>query len=299
MLHVISDDSLIYKFSKDNKSVLSVNSGDEIEFNTLDCFSEQIDSEECEINGLNWDIMNPASGPVYVNGAEKGDTLKVSIKKIQVKDTAVLATGKGMGVFQNEFQKSYIKIVSIEDGILKFNENVKKEIKPMIGVIGVAPEEGEVNCGCPGSHGGNMDNNMIGEGNDIYFPVFTKGALLAMGDVHAIMGDGEVCVTGAEVSAKITVKVEVIKELNIRNPILKNDKVLSTIASDEDLDTAVEMSLFDMLHLLDGKVNVRKEELVMLFSLFGNTEICQIVDPKKTARFVLPKDILKTIGCNL
>ncbi|MDP4091361.1 MAG: acetamidase/formamidase family protein, partial [Bacillota bacterium] len=177
---------------------------------------------------------------------------------------------------------------------------LKLPVKPMIGVIGVAPESGEISCGSPDCHGGNMDNTMIADGASIYFPVFHEGALFAMGDVHAVMGDGEIGVSGAEASARVTVKIEVVKGLKISNPVLENSEVLSTIAASEDLDKAVDRAVFDMYELLKGKTKVKDEELVMLFSLTGNTEICQVVDPKKTARFVMPKHVLKSIGytCN-
>ncbi|KZL89022.1 acetamidase/formamidase family protein [Clostridium magnum] len=296
MLHKVGNENVIYKFSKKNHSVLSVNSGDEVEFETLDCFAGQIKEDNYEIEGLDWDRINPATGPVYVNGAEKGDALKVTIIKIEVKGTAVIATGKDMGVLQSEFGKSYVKVAKIEEDRLIFNKAVKIPIKPMIGVIGVAPESGEISCGAPDSHGGNMDNNMINEGAMIYFPVATEGALFALGDVHAVMGDGEIGVTGAEVSAKVTVKLEVVKGLKIGNPMLENDEYLSTIAASEDLDEAVEISISDMFYILRGKTEIKDEEVVMLFSLVGKTEICQIVDPKKTARFVMPKSMLKSIG---
>ena len=92
----------------------------------------------------------------------------------------------------------------------------------MIGVIGVAPNEGEISCGTPGDHGGNMDTTLIAEGATLYFPVFHKGALFSLGDVHAAMGDGEVCVSGIEIPAKVTVTLEVIKDQSLSVPVVEN-----------------------------------------------------------------------------
>ena len=294
MENIIYKDTVIYKFSKDNVPALTVDAGASVKLHTLDCFGEQIDKKSPALDGLDWERINPATGPVYINGAEIGDTLKVTIEKIAVASTAVVSTGKDMGLFGDEFKEVYVKVLDIKDSMLIFNEGLSIPLKPMIGVIGVAPSKEAINCGVPGHHGGNMDNNLINEGSTLYFPVLTKGALFACGDVHAVMGDGEVCVTGAEVSAEVTVKLEVIKDKCLPNPLLENDEYIITIASDESLDVAVETSVRDMLaFILKTSNKFTKEELVMLFSLVGNTEICQIVDPKKTARFLFPKAILK------
>jgi len=293
MDNVIYKDNVIYRFSKDNAPVLSVDSGAIVKFHTLDCFGEQIDTKCPVLEDLDWERINPATGPIYVNGAEIGDSLKITIEKIAVASTAIVSTGRGMGLFGDQFEEVYVKVLDIKDNMLIFKD-LSIPIKPMIGVIGVAPSSESISCGVPGTHGGNMDNNMITEGSTLYLPVLTKGALFACGDVHAVMGDGEVCVTGAEVSSEVTVKLELIKNKSLANPVLENDDYIITIASDEILDVAVETSVGDMLELLLNTTNkFNKEELVMLFSLVGNTEICQIVDPKKTARFKFPKAVLK------
>jgi Acetamidase/Formamidase family. len=105
----------------------------------------------------------------------------------------------------------YSKVVEINDGKVIFNEKLSFPVKPMIGVIGVAPKEGEINCGTPGPHGGNMDTTLIGEGTKLYLPVFVDGALFALGDLHAVMGDGEIGVSGVEVSGAVTVGLRVLK----------------------------------------------------------------------------------------
>ena len=163
----------------------------------------------------------------------------------------------------------------------------------MIGVIGVAPKEEPVNTGTPGRHGGNMDNKMVTEGATLYFPVEAEGALFGVGDAHAVMGDGEIGVSGLEVPAKITLSFDVIKNQTIPMPMLENEESWSVIASEETVDEAIQSGTRAMFDFLKSKLDLKDHETAMLMSLTGNLEICQVVDPLKTVRFVMPKSIMK------
>ena len=295
MTYKISIDNHIFSFSKENEPVLFVKSGDEIEIETMDCFANQIKTDADKLETLNWDRVNPATGPIYIEEAQAGDTLKVTIKKIQIDGTAVVATGKDLGVLGHKMESLYSKVFKIKDEKVVFNENINFPVNPMIGVIGVAPEEGSINCGTPGSHGGNMDTKLISEGSVLYLPVFTEGALFALGDLHAAMGDGEIGVSGVEVAGKVTVKLEVLKNKSITNPIVKTNDVTATIASAPTLDEAVTIATENMAKLLKESLSLSIEEIATLMSAVGNVQICQVVDPEKTARFAMPNIYLKGI----
>jgi len=182
----------IYSFSKDNKPVLKIKSGDEVIIETMDCFSDQIQTEEDKLEFMDWDHVNPAAGPIFIEGAKPYDVLKVTINKIEIKSRAVLSTGENLGVLGGRLKGLTSSIKVIENNEVVFDDKLRLPLNKMIGVIGTAPSEGEINCGTPGSHGGNMDNTMITEGGILYLPIFAEGALLALGDLHAVMGDGEI-----------------------------------------------------------------------------------------------------------
>lgn len=283
----------IYSFSKYNKPVLYVKSGDEVVIETMDCFSDQIKTKDDRLEAMDWNRVNPASGPIYIEEAEPYDILKVTIKKIQLKDKAVLSSGENLGVLGGKLKGLSASIKLIENEEIVFDEKLRLPLNKMIGVIGTAPSDGEINCGTPGSHGGNMDNTMITEGSILYLPVFTKGALFALGDLHAAMGDGEIGVSGAEAAGSVHVKLEVIKDLKLKNPVLENREAVSTIASAEALDSAVNEAVTDMADILAERINLPYSEIAMLLSLAGQAQICQVVDPLKTARYVVPKWILE------
>ena len=290
----IAKEHCIHKMSKDNPPVAVVDSGSEIEFSMYDAFRNQVTSEEQGIDSLNWDVLNPATGPVYVNDAKVGDVLKVTIKSIEVDSTGVMAVIPGAGLLGDKITAPAVKMIPVENGFAKFND-ISIPIQPMIGVIGVAPAGEAIPTGTPDSHGGNMDNKLITAGTTLYFPVFVDGALLAMGDLHAVMGDGEIIVTGVEIPGTVIVSVEVIKGHSISNPIHETPTHFYTIGSALDLLDAVKMATEDMHAIVMKQLNLSFHEAGMLLSLIGDAQIAQVVDPLLTARFGVSKEYLKTI----
>ncbi len=291
--------SNIFKFSKDNPPALKVPSGAIIDIETMDCFANQLQSEQDTLETLDWERVNPATGPVFVEGAAPGDVLKVSIEKISFGSQGVMATGKDLGALGDMLEGLVSRIIPITDGKAVFDSKLSIPLNPMIGVIGVAPESGELNCGTPGPHGGNMDNRMITEGASLYLPVFVEGALLALGDLHAAMGDGEIGVTGVEIAGSVRVRLEVIKGLRLANPVLENKEYFTTIASASDLESAVKLAVLDMAGILEKRLPLNMAEISMLMSAAGHTQICQVVDPLRTARFAMPVWVLEKYGFSL
>jgi len=192
MTYRLSSENYMFSFSKETQPVLYVNSGDEVEIETMDCFADQIKTDGDKLEQLDWNRVNPATGPVYVKGAEPGDVLKITIKNIDIAAQGVVATGKELGVLGHLMEGLYAKVLPIKDGQVVFDDRFSFPLNLMIGVIGVAPPAGKINCGTPGSHGGNMDTKLISENSILYLPVFVEGALFGLGDLHAAMGDGEI-----------------------------------------------------------------------------------------------------------
>mgnify|MGYP006298114571 CR=1 FL=1 len=286
-------DQVVFKMSPDNEPIASCKSKEEVIFKTQDCFGGQIETEDMTLDELDWDNINPATGPLYVEGAEVGDVLKVTIKEINIADKGSMTTIPEMGYLSEFLTGPETKVVHIEDNKAVFNDKIKLSLNPMIGVIGVAPPVKSIDCGTPGSHGGNMDNKVIRAGSTVYFPVNVPGALLAMGDMHAVMGDGEVVICGVEIAGEAHVEVEVIKDKNINNPMVEDQEAFYTIASAENLDQATKRASDDMFKFLKDRIDLPANELAMLMSLICDLEICQVVDPAKTARMRLDKKALE------
>lgn len=295
----LDDAKTLFSFDKDLEPVLKVSSGETVRIRTKDCFGNQLQGPEDQLSEIDWEAINPATGPIYVEGAVAGGTLKVHIDNIELDAQTSSCTGKDEGVCGDRFSDWATHFCKVEDGKVVWDERLSIPLAPMIGVIGVAPEGEPVNCGMPGKHGGNMDNTAIAAGATLYFPVAVDGALFGCGDMHAVMGDGEVSVSGAEVAGYATVTLTALPELSVPNPLIENDTHFGIIVSAESLDKAAELAVQQMVDLLASRTNESEADLVMLLSLVADVRVCQMVDPEKTVRFMVPKYVLDAIGFSL
>lgn len=285
----ITKDLSVLALSRTAAPVAHLTPGATIRLETADCFADQIQGPSDVARGLDWDTVNPATGPVYVDGAEAGDVLAVHIERLVVADHGVMCTGGDWGVLGDRIDELTWRFLKIADDQAHWDDGPSFAIRPMIGVIGVAPAGADVPCGTPGSHGGNMDTRLIGEGATLYLPVAVPGALLAAGDLHAAMGDGEVAVTGVEVAGAVTLRVSLRRDLKLTDPLLENDELVATIASAETLDEAAKMATVAMADLLHDRLGLDLADAVMLMSAVGHVRISQMVDPLRTVRFEMPK----------
>lgn len=295
----LDDAKTLFSFDKDLEPVLKVPSGETVRIRTKDCFGNQLQGPEDQLSEIDWEAINPATGPIYVEGAVAGGTLKVHIDNIELDAQTSSCTGKDEGVCGDRFSDWATHFCKVEDGKVVWDERLSIPLAPMIGVIGVAPEGEPVNCGTPGKHGGNMDNTAIAAGATLYFPVAVDGALFGCGDMHAVMGDGEVSVSGAEVAGYATVTLTALPELSVPNPLIENETHFGIIVSAESLDKAAELAVQQMVDLLASRTNESEADLVMLLSLVADVRVCQMVDPGKTVRFMVPKYVLDAIGFSL
>ena len=281
----LDDEKVFYAFDKTLEPAMVVPSGTTVRVRTKDCFGNQIQKPEDELDGIDWDHTNPATGPIFVEGAVPGGALKVSVGAIEFDNKSVSCTGENEGVCGDRFNAWSTQVCEIDGDELVWDERLRIPLRPMIGVIGVAPEGDPINCGTPGSHGGNMDNTAITAGATLYFPVFADGALFGCGDMHAVMGDGEISVSGAEAAGWATVTLTAMPELKLVDPLIENATHFGVIASAETLDAAADRAVHEMVDLICDRTAEDPDKVVMLLSLVGDVQVCQMVDPEKTIRF--------------
>lgn len=295
----LDDEKVFYAFDKALEPAMVVPSGTTVRVRTKDCFGNQVQKPEDELDGIDWDHTNPATGPIFVEGAVPGGALKVSIDVIEFDNKSVSCTGENEGVCGDRFNAWSTQVCEIDGDELIWDERLRIPLRPMIGVIGVAPEGDPINCGTPGSHGGNMDNTAITAGATLYFPVIADGALFGCGDMHAVMGDGEISVSGAEAAGWATVTLTAMPELKLVDPLIENATHFGVIASAETLDAAADRAVHEMLDLICDRTAEDPDKVVMLLSLVGDVQVCQMVDPEKTIRFMVPKYVLDSLGFKL
>lgn len=283
----------------DNKPAGYCKSGETIIFETRDCYDNTITSSERPL-GDREGLSNPVTGALYVEGAEVGDILKVEIEDIKLRSWGVMRSSTTAGVFHEKYKKREAIIFQVKDNKIYFDDKLILEADPMIGVIGTAPiEEEGIPTTTPGKHGGNMDCKKIVKGSAIYLPVNVKGGLLSMGDIHALMGDGEVFICGLEIAGEITVKVSVLKNIKLPTPFLYSRGKVMSIQSAEDLDKAGDMAAKEMFEFVKEATKQNDVRTGMLMSLLSDMAVCQVVDPLLTVRVEFPLEALEKYGYKL
>ncbi len=292
----ISNNSVVFALSKEDEPVLRVPQGAVVVFETKDCYCGRIRSAA---DSLSDGPSNPATGPLYVEGAKAGDTLRVEILDISTAPFGIMRVRPGMGAYGSMLKKAEARVFNINDGVVAFSDCLTLPIKPMIGVIGVAPGDEGIPTDTPGVHGGNMDCKRIVRGAILYLPVFVQGALLSIGDLHAVMGDGEAAICGLEVAGEVKVRVDVVHEMLPFLPVVIEGDHLMTIGSSETLDDAAKIASDNMHRFLTTRGKLDAAEAAMLLSLVGDLAICQIVDPLKTVRMEIPLAVLRAYEVSL
>ncbi|MCL4465110.1 MAG: acetamidase/formamidase family protein [Chloroflexi bacterium] len=250
-----------------------------------------------------------ATGPLFVKGAEPGDALAVTFRRVEVVgDEGVMWAIPGRGVFGSRVERLVNRVVPIQDGLAVFDDRVRIPVRPMVGVVGVAPRAsgwpeweplasvvgraplpGESFCAWPGSHGGNLDCREVVAGATLYLPVAAPGAGLGIGDVHAAMGDGELMLSGVEVQGEVEVILSLRKGRAPRAPLVENSTHLMALGTDKTLEAAAQAAIEHMASLVQAALGLDLVETGMLLSAVGDLAICQLVNAYPTVRLSVEK----------
>ncbi len=295
---VIERDYAVGVMSANNAPAAHCKDGDIVEFVTRDCFDDCIVSETGPMLPHK-QFSNPVIGPLYIEGAEPGDVLKVDILKMEVADTGIIRTTPGCAPFDDIVTEKLPRIYQIRDNKIIFDDKLSLDLDIMIGCIGTAPAGEDIDTKTPGKHGGNMDCRKITQGCSLYLPVNTPGALFCLGDLHAKMADGEVASCGMECRGRVQVQVHVLKNVDLPTPMVVNDTHMMTIQSEPTLDEASVTASRAMRDFLVKSCGLDPIGACMLLSLVGDLIVCQIVDPLMTVRMEVPLDVLATYGVKL
>lgn len=291
----ISRDHVIDSMDSHNSPAAFCDSGETVRFETRDCYDDSILPDGSVRDGKR--LANPATGPLYIRGAEPGDVLKVEIVRVVSLSPGLMRTSTTGGAFHDLInEKRITRFFPLLDDRIRFTDCLELRTDTMIGVIGTAPAFVPVDTETPADHGGNMDCRRIREGSTLFLPVGVPGALLALGNLHAKMGDGESLICGMECRGIVDCKVSVLKDTVLPLPALLDRRSFMTIQSAPTLDEAAQKAARAMFRFLDAQTSLSKADIGMLLSLEGNLVICQIVDPQKTVRMEISSDILGSLG---
>jgi acetamidase/formamidase len=262
--------------------------GDTVTVGTLESSGGQLTRASTAEDAANLDFgrLNPVTGPIRVDGAEPGDALVIDILDAEVDDWGWTACIPGFGLLADDFPEAHLRIVPIGGGRAELLPGLGVPVLPMVGTIGTAvPEPGEHSVVPPRRWGGNMDIRQVGPGARLRLPVGVEGGLLSLGDVHAAMGDGEVCGTGVETSATVRLRVGLEKGAAPRTPVLetapaarRTGAALVTTGIGPDLMAAAKEATRNLIDEVVRRTGIDETDAYLLASIAGDLVISEIVD---------------------
>ncbi|HYR45142.1 MAG TPA: acetamidase/formamidase family protein [Terriglobia bacterium] len=239
---------------------------------------------------------HPLTGPIWIEGAEPGDTLEVKILEFEfLHPYGVSGFGPNNGTLPEDFPYVAVKLIRFDPrtGFAEFSPGIRLKLAPFFGSIGVAPDPlvGRISSGPPGPHAGNLDNKELVAGSTLYLPVQVPGALLSMGDGHAMQGDGEVTVTALETSLRGTVQVTVRKGKRLSWPRAETPTHYIAMGLHTDLDEAARLATREMIDFLVTEKGMKRDDAYILCSLAADLHVTQLVDGTKGVHAMIAKSI--------
>ena len=293
MQHRLSRDQVIWSFGPDLEPVLEVEPGDTVVFETNDCFTGQIRSEDDLVTEIDLSRINSATGPVAVRGAEPGDSLVAEILDVSPIEWGVATLIPGFGQLIDQVRSPVTRLFEVRDGTIRMTDRVSFPAKPMVGVVGVATDGEELSNGLAGRHGGNLDDHLHGKGARVFFPVRQPGGMFAVGDMHAAMGDGEICFTGVEVAGEVTIRFDLLKRKQATWPVTELADRWIPHATADAYDDALKLVCEEAASLLVNEHGFSMEDAFIFLSVACDAGVAQACKPAPgfgtIARFSIPK----------
>jgi acetamidase/formamidase len=239
---------------------------------------------------------HPMSGPIFVEGAQPGDVLEIRIIAIDyLHNYGVNAFSPGGGVLPDDYPYAGFKLIRWPAGAtsVQFAPGITLPLAPFFGSIGVAPPPlvGRISSRPPGYYGGNLDNKDLVVGSTLYLPVHVPGALLSIGDGHAMQGDGEVTGTALETSLRGTFELRVIKGTRLKWPRAETPTNYIAMGLSEDLNEATRLAVREMVEFLMVEKKLSRDDAYMLCSLAADLHVTQAVDATKGVHVTIAKSL--------
>jgi acetamidase/formamidase len=301
-----------HHFGWDNSLVpaMVIEPGATIEFQTIDASGAQLGptSTVTDVAALDFGKINPVSGPVYIDGAEPGDSVRVTLLSFDMAGWGWTANIPGFGLLADQFPDPALHIWKFDPACLSpamYGPGGRVPLKPFCGTIGLAQAEpGQHSIVPPRRVGGNMDIRDLSAGTKLYLPVEVKGALFSVGDVHAAQGDGEVCGTAIEAPAIITAQIDLIKGENLSFPRFTTQGPVSSHFDKKgyEVTTGIGPNLMEgarnavsrMIDLLGKRYQMSAVDTYMLCSVCADLRISEIVDqPNWVVSLYFPRVVLE------
>jgi amidase len=291
--HRIGRDKVVWSFGPEMEPVLEVEPGAVVTLETNDCFTGQIRTEADLVTEIDFGRVNSATGPISVRDAEPGDSLVVELLEVKPGPRGFATLIPGIGQLIDRVHAPLTQVFRVEGNTIHMNDRVSFPLRPMVGVIGVATDGETLTNGFAGRHGGNLDNHLNGPGATVYLPVRRPGGMLAIGDMHASMGDGEICFTGVEIEGEVTIRIDVLKAKQGTWPVTElRDRWVVHGTAGADFMEALDLACEEAARFLVDQWGFTIEEAFVFLSVACDANICQACRPQEfstIARVAIPK----------
>jgi acetamidase/formamidase len=308
--HTIHDHQCHFGWNKDNPPVVRISPGETVEFHPVDSSGGQLNARStlADLAVLDFAKVNPVAGPVYVEGAEPGDAIKVTLLDFAPSGWGWTANIPGFGLLADQFKDPALHIWTYDAATMApamFGPGGRVPLKPFCGTIGLAPAEPGLHSIVPPRRmGGNMDIRDMAAGTELYLPVEVAGGLFSVGDTHACQGDGEVCGTAIESPCSLAAKFDLVKQANLAFPRFTTQGPVSrhldargyevTTGIGPDLMEGARAAVSGMIDLLSRRYNMNAVDAYMLCSVCGDLRISEIVDmPNWVVSFYFPRIVFE------
>ena len=286
----IRTDTYSYAFSPYPEPIARVASGELLDIFTDDAFESRVQSEDDLPSKVLTDpYLNPQTGPIFVEGAEPGDTLCVEILEIAPERDFVASahipyfgglTGTAATAMLNEPLPERVFIYPLRDGFVEMPHGVRIPYAPFLGTIGTAPLFEAISSLTPGPFGGNMDVADVCPGNVVRLPVRVEGAYFYTGDAHAAQGDGELCGVACEMTARVRLRLTVEKGTAAPWPRIVSPGQLMSVGSARPMEDAARIAYHDLLTWLETDYGWDRWEAYQLLTQAGRVRLGNMVDPQ-------------------
>ncbi len=282
-------DVLYFEIGPDNKPTLSIKPGEifeiETQINNGPWLDDRPDKETIQkrLRG-----PNPASGCIYIEGAKLGQVLIVHIGDIDLDSVGFTRYRGNSGAMPGWLGPSGVgehqKVVKIRNGSIIWSDSLKLPVAPMLGVVGVAMENARWPTTWAGQWGGNMDIQEVTTGATVYLPISVPGALLHIGDMHAIQGDGEICgVGGIETGGRVKVWCELAnKPAHLTWPRITNETHIISTGQGKPAEDAFRLALVEMILWMEKEYGISRGEAYLLLGQVLEARCTQFVNPTYT-----------------
>ncbi|MBI2193425.1 MAG: acetamidase/formamidase family protein [Planctomycetes bacterium] len=304
--HIRQTGDYCFTYSPFHRPIAEVRPGEKVVVHTIDAFGNKLKSPRDRATELcHFPFVNPQTGPIFVRDAAPGDTLAVTVHRIDPdRDYAVTAlipqfgalTGTRATATLNDALPEQTRILPIRKGQVHFGRRIRIPYRPFMGTMGVAPQIEAINCLTPSYYGGNMDCVETCPGHEVQFPVLVEGAHFFTGDAHATQGDGEITGVACELAARVTLSFRVIKGQAIRWPRILSRDFIMVAGSARPLDDALRIACVELIDWMAEDYGFDRLEAYHLLGQVVQIRVGNMVDPNYTVVAKMPRKYLNRRG---